>query len=135
VDRRRHIESKNYRRSVTTGEAWPGNRNDTIVYRETRGRTLPGHPRLIGDGGHRGNPHIQSPRRGPDGRIGKDRNHRRFRKRRTRAHHSLKIGTNLIHPVFSSDHQILRQCRRRGTAIDHAIAGVAAHHNLKLEIP
>jgi hypothetical protein len=31
------------------------------------------------------------------------------------------------------DHQILRQCRRRGRGIDHAIAGVAALHNLKLE--
>ncbi|MGW2938619.1 hypothetical protein ACWDA7_44210, partial [Streptomyces sp. NPDC001156] len=30
------------------------------------------------------------------------------------------------------DHQILRQCRRRGNAINHAVAGVAAHHNLKL---
>ncbi|WP_248001738.1 hypothetical protein HEP85_43695 [Streptomyces sp. RPA4-2] len=36
------------------------------------------------------------------------------------------------------DHQILGQCqcqcRRRGNGIDHAVAGVAALHNLKLEI-
>jgi hypothetical protein len=31
------------------------------------------------------------------------------------------------------DHQILRQCRRRGHGIDHAVAGVAVLHNLKLE--
>jgi hypothetical protein len=32
------------------------------------------------------------------------------------------------------DHQILRQCRRRGAGVDHAIAGVAAPHNLKLDL-
>jgi hypothetical protein len=32
------------------------------------------------------------------------------------------------------DHQILRPCRRRGDAINHAVAGVAALHNLKLDI-
>jgi hypothetical protein len=137
-DQRRTAKSKNYRRSVNTqivcrardrrvvavSEAWPGNRNDTIVYRETLGKTLPDHPRLIGDGGYRGNPHLTPPRRGPDGRIIKDPNHRRFRTRRARAEHTI---------ARLKDHQILRQCRRRGTAIDHAIAGVAALHNLKLE--
>ena len=137
-DQRRTAQGKNYRRSVNTqivvrardrriiaaGEAWPGKRNDTIVFRETLGRTLPEHPRLIGDGGYRGNPHIQSPRRGPDGRIIRDRNYRRFRKRRARAEHTI---------ARLKDHRILRRCRRRGNAIDHAIAGVAALHHLKPE--
>jgi hypothetical protein len=134
----RTAESKNDRRSVNTqtvvrardrriaaGEAWPGNRNDTPVHRETLGRTLPGHPRLTGDGDHRGNPNVQSPRREPDGHIIKDLNHRRFRKRRARAEHAI---------ARPKDHQIPRQCRRRGTAIDHATAGVAALHHLKLDI-
>jgi hypothetical protein len=139
-DKKRTATSKNYRRSVNAqivcrardrrivavGEAWPGNRNDTVVFRETLAKTLPEHPRLIGDGGYRGNPHITSPRRGPDGRIIPDRNHRRFRKRRARAEHTI---------ARLKDHQILRQCRRRGTAVDHAIADVATLHNLKLDIP
>jgi hypothetical protein len=94
------------------------------VYRETLAKTLPEHPRLIGDGGYRGNPHITSPRRGPDGRIVKDRKYRRFRQRRARVEQTV---------ARLKDHQILRQCRRRGEAIDHAIAGVAALHNLKRE--
>jgi hypothetical protein len=112
------------RRIVAAGEARPGNRNDTVVFKETLGKTLPEHPRLIGDGGYRGNPHINSPRRGSDGRIAKDHAYRRFRKRRARAEHTI---------ARLKDHQILRPCRRRGTGIDHAIAGVAALHNLKLE--
>jgi hypothetical protein len=137
-DKDRTVKSKNDRRSVNTqivcrakdrrivaaGEGRPGNRNDTVVFKETLGKTLPEHRRLIGDGGYRGNSHIRSPRRGPDGRIARDRNHRRFRKRRARAEHTI---------ARLKDHQILRQCRCRGNAIDHAIAGVAALHNLKLE--
>jgi hypothetical protein len=99
-------------------------RNDAVVYRETLRKTLPHHPRSIGDGGHRGNPHMRPPRQGPDGRIARDRTFRRFRKRRARAEHAT---------ARLKDHQTLRQCRRPGTAIDHAIAGIAALHNLKPE--
>ena len=137
-DKQRTAKSKNDRRSVNTqiicpardrrivavSPAWPGNRNDTIVFKETLGKTLPPHARLIGDGGYRGNPRITSPRRGPDGKIIRDRTHRRFRKRRARAEHTI---------ARLKDHQILHQCRRRGNAIDHAIAGVAALHHLKPE--
>jgi hypothetical protein len=59
-DKNRTAKSKNDRRGVhpqivvrardrcivAAGEAWSGNRNDTMVHRETLGRTLPGHPRL-----------------------------------------------------------------------------------------
>jgi hypothetical protein len=96
------------------------------VFKETLGGSLPPHARLIRDGGYRGNPRITSPRRGPDGKIIRDRNHQRFRKSRARAEHTI---------ARLKDHQILRQCRRRGKAIDHAIAGVAALHNLKLDTP
>jgi hypothetical protein len=139
-DKKRTAKSKNYRRSinaqivcrardrriVAVSKAWPGNRNDTVVFRETLAKTLPEHPRLIGDGGYRGNPHITSPGRGPDGRIIRDRNYRRFRKRRARAEHTI---------ARLKDHQILRQCRRRGRGTGHAIAGVATLHNLKPDIP
>jgi hypothetical protein len=133
-DKNRTTKSKNHRRSVNTqivrrakdrhvaaGEGRPGNRNDTVAFKETLGKTPPEHRRLIGDGGQRGNPHIRSPRRGPDGRVIRDRNHRRFRKRRARAEHTI---------ARLKDHQILRPCRRRDTAIDDAIAAL---HNLKLE--
>ncbi|MFA3842024.1 transposase [Streptomyces aureus] len=110
---------------VAVGDAWPGNRNDIVVFRETLAETLPDHPRLSGDGGYRGCDRIRTPRRGPDGRIIKDRTYHRFRKRRAVAEHTI---------ARLKDHQILRQCRRRGDAINHAVAGVAALHNLKLDI-
>jgi hypothetical protein len=143
-DQKRTAKSKSYwrsvnaqivcqardRRIVAVSDAWPGNRNDTIVFRETVGKTLPGHSRLIGDGGDGdgdgGNPNVQSPRLCPDGRIIKDLNHRQFRKRRARVEHTISR---------LKDHHILRQCRRRGQAIDHTITGVATLHNPKLEIP
>jgi hypothetical protein len=138
-DHRLTAKSKNYRRSVNVqivcrakdrrvvavSTAWPGNRNDVVVFRETLGKSLPDHPRISGDGGYRGVDRIRSPRRGPDGRIVKDRNYLRFRKRRAVAEHTI---------ARLKDHQILRQCPRRGSAIQHAVAGVAALHNLKLDI-
>ncbi|WP_433129242.1 transposase [Streptomyces sp. CA-106110] len=138
-DQSRTAKSKNYRRSVNVQvvcrarnrragavcDAWPGNRNDVVVFRETLDQSLPDHPRLSGDGGYRGYDQIRSPRRGPDGRIVRDRNYKRFRKRRAVAEHTL---------ARLKDHQILRQCRRRGGAVNHAVAGVAALHNLKLDI-
>ncbi|MFD0502644.1 transposase [Streptomyces chiangmaiensis] len=138
-DKKKTAKSKNYRRSVNVqvvcrardrrvvavGDAWPGNRNDIVVFRETVGRTLPDHPRLSGDGGYRGSDRIRTPQRGPDGRIIKDRNYRRFRRRRAVAEHTI---------ARLKDHQVLRQCRRKGDGINHAVAGVAALHNLKLEV-
>ncbi|MGW9031252.1 hypothetical protein ACWGQ5_45895, partial [Streptomyces sp. NPDC055722] len=53
------------------------------------GKTLPDHPRLSGDGGYRGSDRIRTPRRGPDGRLIKDRNYRRFRRRRAVAEHTI----------------------------------------------
>ncbi|MGY0055710.1 transposase [Streptomyces sp. LZ34] len=138
-DQRKTKKPKNYRRSVNVqivcravdrrivavDDAWPGNRNDAVVFRETTGKTLPDHPRLSGDGGYPGIERIRSPRRGPDRKIIKDRDHRRFRKRRAVAEHTI---------ARLKDHQVLRQCRRKGEGINHTVAGIAALHNLKLEI-
>ncbi|MGW5482748.1 transposase family protein [Streptomyces sp. NPDC004008] len=138
-DHKHTTKSKNYRRSVNVqvvcrardrrviavGDAWPGNRIDVVVFRETLGKTLADHPRLSGDGGYRGSDRIRTPRRRPDGPIIKDRNYRRFRKRRAVAEHTL---------ARLKDHQILRQCRRRGHAINHSVADIAALHNLKLDV-
>jgi hypothetical protein len=65
------------RRVVAVGQAWPGNRDDIVVFRETLAQALPDHPRLSGDGGYRGSDRIRTPRRGPGGRIVKDRNYHR----------------------------------------------------------
>jgi hypothetical protein len=102
-----------------------GNRNDVVVFRETLGKSLPEHPRISGDGGYRGTDRIRSPRRGPSARIIKDRNYCRFRKRRVVTEQTI---------ARLKDNQILRQCRRRGSGINLAVAGVAALHNLKLDI-
>lgn len=112
-DKRKTAKSKNYRQCKhpgrmpgprpqdrRVGDAWPGNRNDSVVFRDTVGRTLPDHRTLSGDGGYRGSDRIRTPHRGANGRLIKD---------------------------------ILRQCRRRGDGINHAVAGVAALHNLKLD--
>ncbi|MGW5462401.1 transposase [Streptomyces sp. NPDC003996] len=127
-DQKRTAKSKNYRRSVNVqiicqtrdrrvvaiGDAWPGSHNDVVVFRKTLAETLPGLPRLSGDGGYRGCDRIRTPRRGPDGRIIKGRNYRRFRKRRAVAEHTI---------ARLKDHRILRQCRRRGDAINYAVVG------------
>jgi hypothetical protein len=108
-------------RLATSVRLW-GDSSIALVFRESLGRTLPA-PRLIGDGGHQGNPRITSPRRGPDGRIVRDGTTAASGKRRAITEHTI---------VRPTDHRILRQCRRRAEAIDHAIAGVAAPHNLEL---
>lgn len=128
--------SKNYRRSVNTqiiigaqhrnviavGHCWPGNRNDVIVARSTVAHLLNGTWRLLGDGGYRGIATITSPRRGPDGRIIHDSNYRKHRRIRARVEHAI---------ARPKDWQILRQCRRRGQAIDHSLHIVAGLCNLK----
>ncbi|MGW3565211.1 transposase [Streptomyces sp. NPDC000941] len=138
-DQQKTKKSKNYRRSVNVqivcrahdrrivavGDAWPGNRNDVVVFRETLGKPLPDHPHLSGDGGYQGIGRIRSPRRGPDRKIIKDRAYRRFRKRRAVAEHTI---------ARLKDHRILRQCRRKEEGINQAVASIAALHNLKLEI-
>lgn len=138
-DQKKRKKSKNYRRRVNAqivcrardrrivavGEAWAGNRNDVVVFWETLGKTLPDHPRLSGDGGYQGIGRIRSPWRGPDRKIIKDRAYRRFRKRRAVAEHTI---------ARLKDRRILRQCRRKGEGINHAVTGIAALHNLKLEI-
>ncbi|MEU5023098.1 transposase [Streptomyces milbemycinicus] len=138
-DRKRTAKSKNCRRSVNArvvcrardrrvvavGRAWPGNRNDVVVFLETLGQTVPAHPRLSGDGGYWGIGTVRSPLGGPNGKIIKDRAYRRFRKRRAVAEHAL---------ARLKDHQVLRQCRRKGDSTDHATIGVAVLRNLKLEI-
>ncbi|MCX5198953.1 hypothetical protein OOK31_34570 [Streptomyces sp. NBC_00249] len=46
------------RRVVAVGDAWTGNRNDIVVFRETMADQLAGHRLLIGDGAYRSHPGV-----------------------------------------------------------------------------
>lgn len=112
------------RRVVAVGDAWPGNRNDPPVFRATVANQVQGHRRLIGDGGYRGVEGVTSPIRGPDGRIVRDPDWVRFRRRRASVEHviaELKVW------------QVLRRCRRKGPGIDQVTRAVAALYNLRID--
>lgn len=113
------------RKVVYVSDAWPGNRNDSVAFRATVGHVVSEHPRLIGDGGYQGVAGVTPPKRGPDGRIIRDKAWRRFRKRRATAEHvlaELKVWS------------VLRDCRWRGTGIDQSVRAVVALHNLRIEM-
>ena len=127
--------SKNYRRSVNTqiiicahrcsvivaGQCWPGNRNDVIVARHTVAHLLTSHHQILGDGGYRGITSINTPRRDRTGRIIRDDHYRAHRRIRARVEHVI---------ARLKDWQILRQCRRRGDAINHSLQIIAGLWNL-----
>jgi hypothetical protein len=127
--------SKNYRRSVNAqiiicahrrrvvvaGRCWPGNRNDVVVARATVGHLL-ANREILGDGGYRGVNAITTPRRDPTGRIIRDDHYRVHRRIRARLEHVI---------ARLKDWQILRQCRRRGEAINHSLQIIAGLWNLK----
>jgi hypothetical protein len=113
------------RRVVAVGEAWPGNRNDSVVFRATVGPKMTKHSRLIGDGRYQGVEGVTPPRRGLDGRIVRDETWRRFRTRRATVEHvlaELKVWS------------VLRNRRCKGSGIDQSVRAVAALHNLRIEI-
>lgn len=128
--------SKNYRRSVNTqiiicaqrrrvvmaGQCWPGNRNDVVVARATVADLLASQHEILGDGGYRGITTITGPRRDHTGRIVRDDHYRAHRRIRARVEHVI---------ARIKDWQILRQCRRRGDAIDHSLQIIAGLWNLK----
>ncbi|MEO1997324.1 MAG: transposase [Planctomycetaceae bacterium] len=137
-DQRLTALSKNYRRSintqiiihaatrkvVTASQTWPGNRNDVIVARATVTELLkPSSRCILGDGGYRGIDRITGPVRDRTGRIIKDDHWKAHRKVRARVEHVI---------ARLKDWQILRQCRRRGNAINQALQIVSGLHNLKL---
>jgi hypothetical protein len=121
--------SKNYRRSVNAqvvicadrrrvvavGRSWPGNRSATVPH------LLAGEHVILGDGGYRRIPAITAPARDQSGII-RDDNYRAHRRIRARVEHVL---------ARLKDWQILRQCRRRGQAINHILQIIAGLWNLK----
>ncbi|MGO4426962.1 transposase, partial [Streptomyces sp. MCAF7] len=135
-DQHKTKKPKNYRRSVNVqivcrahdrrivavSDAWPGNRNDMVVFRETIGKTLPDHPRLSGDGVIKGSSGFARPGAGLTGRSSRAGPTDGSRKRRAVAEHTI---------ARLKDHQVLRQCRRKREGINRTVAGIAALHNLK----
>ncbi|MHA7650353.1 transposase family protein [Mycobacterium sp. ML4] len=127
--------SKNYRRSINTqiiicahrrrvlvaGRCRPGNRNDVIVARHTVAGLLDGRV-VPGDSRHRGITTTTGPRRGPDGRTVHDDHDRAHRPIRARVEHVI---------ARTKDWRILRQCRRRGDAINHSLHIITGLWNLK----
>ncbi len=113
------------RKVVDVGDAWPGNRNDTVVFRATVGHAVSEHLRLIGDGGYQGVTGVTPRKRQPDGRIIRDKAWRRFRKRRATTEHVLAALK-----VWS----VLHDCRWRDTGIDQSVRAVATLHNLRSEM-
>jgi DDE superfamily endonuclease/Helix-turn-helix of DDE superfamily endonuclease len=109
------------RRVVVAGQCWPGNRNDVIVARHTVAHLFEGRV-VLGDGGYRGITSITTPRRNNTGRIIRDHHYRAHRQIRARVEHVI---------ARLKDWQILRQCRRRGDAINHSLHIITGLGNLK----
>ena len=110
------------RRVVVAGQCWPGNRDDVIVARHTVAHLLDGRV-VLGDGGYRGIRSITTPRRDQTGHIIRDHHYQTHRRIRARVEHVI---------ARLKDWQILRQCRRRGDAINHSLQIVAGLWNLKI---
>jgi len=102
--------------------AGPGNRNDVIVARATVADLLASGHVVFGDGGNHGINTITTPRRDQTGRIAHDQHYRAHPRITARVEHVI---------ARLKDWQILRQCRRRGHAINDTLHTVAGLWNLK----
>jgi len=110
------------RQVIAIGQCWPGNRNNVVVARHTLTHLLAGGHQILGDGGYRGIPSITTPRRDKPGRVTRDHHWRHHRRIHARVEHVI---------ARLKDWQILRQCRRRGNAINHSLQIIAGLWNLK----
>jgi hypothetical protein len=108
------------RRVVLAGHCRPANPNDVIAAHPTVVHLLDG--RVLGDRAYRGITSITTPRRDHTGRIIGDDHYRAHTRTSARVEHVI---------ARLKDQQILRQCRRRGDAINHSPHIIAGHCNLK----
>jgi len=104
-----------HRRIVHVGNAWTGNRNDIGIAKATI--TLPARITTLTDGVYRSMPGATLPPTDDPPLLAE------HRRRRARIEHIL---------ARMKDWQILRQCRRRGNAINLAARAVAYLWNTKL---
>jgi hypothetical protein len=133
--------SKNYRYSanlqvaidadtrlvIAVGTPQPGNRNDTVAYRDSGiNQQLVGRP-VMADGGYQGNPEVIMPFRKPGGgqelpawKTELNASHKRVR---ARVEHSLsRLKT----------WKILRDYRRAASTLEHTASAIAHLHNIAL---
>ena len=97
------------------GDALPGNRNDIIVARATV--RLPDGITALTDGAYRSLPGATTPPKNDPAAL--------------KAHKKLRARTGHI-LARMKDRQI-RQCRRKGNAINHAARAVACLYNLRFD--
>lgn len=109
------------RRVIVAGQCWPDNRNDVIVARHTVVQLLDRRV-VLGDGAYRGIPTITGPQPDHSGRIIHHAQYRKHRRIRARVEHII---------ARLKDWQTLRQCRRRGQAINHSLQIIAGLWNTK----
>jgi hypothetical protein len=102
---------------VHVSQAWPGNRNDIVVAKATV--HLPEGITTLTDGGYRFMPGATLPPKDDEVQLAV---HKRLR---TRIKHIL---------ARTKDWQILRQCRRRGSAINLAVRCIAYLWDLRLAL-
>ena len=128
--------SKNYRRSVNTQIIICAHRRRVVVAgpaparqpqrrrRRPRNRRAPARPATTSSAtaATAASPSITTPRRDHTGRIIRDDHYRVHRRIRARVEHVI---------ARLKDWQILRQCRRRGDAINHSLQIIAGLWNLK----
>jgi hypothetical protein len=133
--------SKNYRYSanvqviinadtrlvVATGDPQPGNRNDCTAYQGSGVDKPTTGARVIADGAYRGPncPDVIIPHRKP----GKGAALPQWKEDHNRSHRRVRAR---VEHVFArmKNWRILRDCRRRGTGLAHAVQGIALMHNL-----
>jgi hypothetical protein len=102
--------------------AGPDDRNEIVAARHTVAHLLDGGRGILGDGGYLGIPTITTSRRDKSACTMPD-NHYRQRRR---------ITACVQHVIARlKDWQILRQCRRRGNAVNQAHRIIAGLWNLK----
>jgi hypothetical protein len=140
-DRAVSARSKNYRYSanvqvivdadtrlvIATGRPEPGNRNDCTAYSTSGAAAATNGAHVIADGAYRGPncPGVIVPHRKKTNdevlQDWKERHNRSHRRVRARVEHLFARMKNW---------KILRDCRRRGTGLRHAVEGIALMHNL-----
>lgn len=140
-DHRVAARSKNYRYStnvqvaidantrlvIATGNPQPGNRNDTVVYRTSGIQQALAGRAVMADGAYRGNPDVIIPYRKPTDGIPlpdwKERLNKEHRTIRARVEHTL---------ARMKCWKILRDYRRAGRTLTHAVSAIANMYNIAL---
>jgi hypothetical protein len=115
----------NTRLVIATGTPQPGNHNDTVVYRTGGIQHILAGRVVMADGGYRANPEVIIPYRKPaDGSPlpeWKEHLNREHRTIRARIEHTL---------ARMKCRKILRDYRRAGRTLTHAITGIANMYNI-----